>query len=65
MQHDPADQATWIDEIIRAAQDQGEFENLPGTGKPIPGAGTKDDDLWWVDSWIERNRLEDAEDDPA
>lgn len=65
MKQDPADQATWIDEIIRAAQERGEFDNLPGTGKPIPGAGTKDDDLWWVRSWIERNRQADNTQDEA
>jgi hypothetical protein len=65
MKQDPADQATWIDEVIRAAECRGEFENLPGAGKPIPGAGTKDDDLWWVRSWIERNRKDDNKADPT
>jgi hypothetical protein len=59
MKEDPADQAIWIDEIIKAAQERGDFENLPGAGKPIPGAGTKDDDLWWVRSWLERNKEPD------
>ncbi len=65
MKQDPADQATWIDEVIRTAESRGEFENLPGAGKPIPGSGTKDDDLWWVRSWIERNRQDDAKADPT
>lgn len=52
---DPAEQATWIDEIIREAQERGEFDDLPGTGEPVPGAGKKDDDLWWVRSWMKRN----------
>ncbi|HEY5890369.1 MAG TPA: DnaJ family domain-containing protein [Acidimicrobiia bacterium] len=56
MKQDPADPTTWIDDVILAAQARGEFEALPGTGKPIPGAGTRDDDLWWVRSWVERNR---------
>jgi hypothetical protein len=56
MKDDPADQAIWIDEIIKAAQERGDFDNLPGAGKPIPGAGTKDDDMWWVRSWLERNK---------
>ncbi len=55
----PEEQATWIDEIIKKAEEEGEFEDLPGTGKPIPGAGKKDDDLWWVRSWIKRNRKSD------
>ncbi len=65
MKQDPADQATWIDEVILAAQARGEFENLPGTGKPIPGAGTRDDDLWWVRSWVERNRVAETTPDDA
>ncbi len=27
---------TWIDKQIREAADRGEFDNLPGAGKPIP-----------------------------
>lgn len=45
MKRDPAEQATWIDEIIKAAEERGEFDELPGTGEPIPGAGKRDDDL--------------------
>lgn len=46
---------TNVDRIIREAMERGEFEGLPGEGKPIPGAGTKDDDLWWVRKWFKRN----------
>jgi hypothetical protein len=42
--------------LIREAIEAGDFNDLPGTGEPIPGAGTVDDDLWWVRSWLERNR---------
>lgn len=42
--------------IIRKAMEAGEFDDLPGTGKPIPGAGTVDDELWWVRSWLRRNQ---------
>ncbi len=27
---------SWIEEKIRAAQEQGQFDNLPGAGKPLP-----------------------------
>lgn len=47
---------TTADRIIREAIEAGEFDDLRGTGKPIPGAGTADDEMWWVRSWIERNR---------
>lgn len=59
---DPEKNPNWIEEIITNAQKRGEFDDLPGTGKPIPGAGKKDDDLWWIRSWIERNRDPDQTD---
>lgn len=52
---DPQQNPTWIEEIIITGQEDGEFENLPGAGKPIPGAGKPDDELWWFRSWLERN----------
>jgi hypothetical protein len=47
---------TTAERLIREAIEAGDFKELPGTGEPIPGAGTVDDDLWWVRSWLERNR---------
>jgi len=48
---------SWIDRQIREAQERGEFDNLPGTGKPIPGAGGPDDELWWVKDFVRREGL--------
>ncbi len=42
---------------IRQAMERGEFDDLPGAGKPIPGAGEPDDPLWWIRKWVERERL--------
>jgi hypothetical protein len=42
--------------IIREAIEAGEFDDLTGTGKPIPGRGSVDDEMWWVRLWLERNR---------
>ncbi|GGT01910.1 DUF1992 domain-containing protein [Planobispora rosea] len=39
---------TWIDRQIREATERGEFDDLPGTGKPIPGEGRPDDEMWWI-----------------
>lgn len=44
-----------VDRLIREAAERGDFDDLPGTGKPIPGKGTKDDELWWVRRWLKRN----------
>lgn len=59
---DAAEQADFVDRIILEAMEEGEFDDLPGTGRPIPGRGTVDDDLWWVRSWVERNRQRDDQD---
>ena len=37
---------------------RGEFDDLPGAGKPIPNLN--DDPLWWVKKFVERERLRDA-----
>ena len=34
-QRRPGDWEKWVDQQIREAQERGEFDNLPGTGKPI------------------------------
>ncbi len=46
---------TWIERQIRVAQDRGDFDDLPGYGKPIPDHG--DDELWWVKSYLAREGL--------
>lgn len=43
---------------IREAMEAGHFDDLPGTGEPLPGAGSLDDDLWWVKGWLKRNDVE-------
>ncbi len=44
-----------VDRLIREAMERGEFDDLPGTGRPIPGTGTNDDELWWIRRWLKRN----------
>lgn len=46
-----------VDQQIRAAQERGEFDNLPGAGKPLPGQGRPDDELWWVRGYLKREGL--------
>ncbi|WP_405109139.1 DUF1992 domain-containing protein [Micromonospora sp. NBC_01405] len=42
---------------IRTAQERGEFDNLPGMGKPLPGRNTPYDESWWIKSFLEREAL--------
>ena len=53
MQH----QNTWVDLQIRQAQERGEFDNLPGAGKPIEGLGGEHDPDWWLKKLVERERI--------
>lgn len=47
----------WVDLQIRAAIERGEFDDLPGAGKPLQGIdGTHDPD-WWVKKLIEREQI--------
>ncbi len=48
-----------IEEKIRAAIERGEFDNLPGAGKPLPNRD--DGPGWWARQLIERMRAEDAQ----
>jgi hypothetical protein len=43
-----------VDRQLREAQERGEFDNLPGAGKPLPGAGGEYDEDWWVKDWVRR-----------
>ena len=47
------------DRLIREAMEAGEFDDLPGSGRPIPGLGKPDDDGWWIREWVRRNRDDD------
>ncbi|RKN16231.1 DUF1992 domain-containing protein [Micromonospora musae] len=46
-----------VEAQIRSAQERGEFDNLPGAGKPIPGRNLPYDESWWIKSFMEREKL--------
>jgi hypothetical protein len=48
---------SWIDRQIREAAERGEFKDLPGAGKPIPGLDKPRDELWWVKDLLRREEL--------
>lgn len=50
-------QALWVDLQVRRAMERGDFDDLPGAGKPIRGLGTTHDPDWWVKSLIEREKI--------
>lgn len=48
---------TFIEAQIRRAQEAGEFENLPGEGKPLAKAGGRYDPDWWAKQLVKREKL--------
>jgi DnaJ-like protein len=46
-----------IDQQIRMAQERGDFDDLPGLGKPLPGRGTQDDEQWWLKGYLSREGI--------
>ena len=50
-------QQTWVDLQIRRAMDRGDFEDLPGAGKPIEGLGEQHDPDWWLKKLVEREKI--------
>lgn len=47
----------WVESQIALAQNQGEFDDLPGAGKPLKLADQHDPD-WWVKDFIRREDVE-------
>ena len=58
-EHKPAGQSfeSFVERQIKEAQERGEFENLPGAGKPLPDLDKPYDEHWWVKNLIEREQL--------
>ena len=53
----PIDWDRLSEDRIRAAQEAGEFDHLPGFGKPIPGLDEPHDELWWVKDKLKREQI--------
>ncbi|GAA1509995.1 DUF1992 domain-containing protein [Nocardioides humi] len=50
-------QQTWVDLQVRQAMERGDFDDLPGAGKPIADLGGTHDPDWWVKRLVERERI--------
>ena len=48
-----------VERRIAEAMERGEFDDLPGEGKPIPDLDKLYDPAWWAREWLRRNRLQD------
>jgi hypothetical protein len=48
-----------VERQIREAIERGDFDGLPGSGRPIPDLDAGYDPAWWAKRWVLRNRLLD------
>jgi hypothetical protein len=48
---------SWVERLIQEAMERGEFDNLPGAGKPIADLDKPHDELWWVKDKLRRENL--------
>lgn len=51
------DRAAYVETAIQVAIRRGDFDDLPGAGKPIEGLGTHHDPDWWIRRKIETENL--------
>lgn len=55
----------WVELQVRQAMDRGDFDRLPGSGKPLRGLDGAHDPNWWVKRLVEREQIGDAVLPPA
>jgi len=51
------DRATFVESQVQQAIRRGDFDDLPGAGKPLPDLGGVHDPDWWIRRKIEREGL--------
>ncbi|KQZ68953.1 DUF1992 domain-containing protein [Nocardioides sp. Root151] len=47
----------WVDLQVKQAMERGEFDDLPGAGKPIDDLGEHHDPDWWLKKLVEREKI--------
>jgi hypothetical protein len=52
-----AERSAYVENAIQQAIRRGEFDNLPGAGKPLEGLTGRHDPDWWIRRKIEREKL--------
>ena len=52
-----ARQHEYVDLQLKQAMERGDFDDLPGAGKPIKNLGTQHDPNWWGKQLIEREKI--------
>lgn len=52
---------SWIDQQVQEAGERGEFDNLPGAGKPLPRRSAADDGMTWLRDKLRREGVSTEE----
>lgn len=52
-----AERAQYVEVLIQQAMRRGEFDDLPGAGKPLTGLQQTYDPDWWIRQKIEREKI--------
>jgi hypothetical protein len=52
-----SERAAFVETSIQQAIRRGDFDNLPGAGKPLEGLGESHDPDWWIRRKIEKEQL--------
>ncbi|WP_207454865.1 DnaJ family domain-containing protein [Herbiconiux sp. SYSU D00978] len=53
----PEQRAMYVETVVAQAIRRGDFDDLPGAGKPLDGLGRPHDPDWWIRRKIEREQL--------
>ena len=48
---------TWVERQIREAMERGEFDDLPGAGKPLRNLDQPHDEMWWLREKLGRENI--------
>ena len=48
---------SWVERQIREAMERGEFDDLPGAGKPLPNLDQPHDEMWWIKEKLRRENI--------
>jgi DnaJ-like protein len=48
---------SWIERRIREGIENGDFDDLPGQGKPLAHLDRPHDDMWWIRDKLRREEL--------
>jgi Domain of unknown function (DUF1992) len=52
-----ADWENFVERQIREGIERGEFDNLPGAGRPLAGLDDPHDDEWWIKEKLRREKV--------